>query len=72
MTDIIAIVVLVVLVMWAFSSKRDATDAPKGARSGLILYTDHETGCQYVQGGPLGGITPRLDEKGKPICGRKQ
>ena len=38
---------------------RDATDPPKGERSGLVLRTDHETGVEYLitRGG---GITPRL------------
>lgn len=38
------------------------------SRSGLALYTDHKTGCQYVKAGLFGGITPRLDEQGRPIC----
>jgi hypothetical protein len=39
-----------------------------GGRSGLGLYTDHKTGCQYVKAGFFGGTTPRLDENGKQIC----
>ena len=51
-------------------SKRDVTDTPDGSRSGMILRTDHGTGCQYLQS-PLGfTITPRLDATGKPMCGR--
>ena len=38
-----------------------------GRRSGLTLYTDHQTGMQYVKGGIFGGTTPRLDISGKPI-----
>jgi hypothetical protein len=34
-------------------------------RSGLILYTDHGTGLQYISGGLFGNITPRLDANGK-------
>lgn len=44
----------------------DSTDAP-GQRSGLAIYTDHLTGCQYV-GVPGSGLTSRLDAKGHPIC----
>ena len=44
---------------------RDDTDPP-GARSGLTLYTDHETGCQYLSEGS--GLTPRLGPDGKQIC----
>lgn len=47
---------------------RDATDSPE-ERSGLVLYIDHGTGCQYVKGGLLGGTTPRLDNSGRPMCG---
>ncbi len=38
------------------------------SRSGLALYTDSLTGCQYVKAGLFGGITPRIDERGRPIC----
>ena len=40
----------------------DDSDPPFG-RSGLSIYTDHLTGCQYLVS-PSGGITPRLDAKG--------
>lgn len=36
-------------------------------RSGLLLYIDYGTGCQYL-GGLFGGITPRLNKKGRHIC----
>jgi len=45
---------------------RDTTDDPKGARSGLRLYTDHHTGIQYV-GTEGGGLTPRLSPNGVPM-----
>ncbi len=44
---------------------RDATDGKE--RSGLALKTDAATGCQYLVS-PWGGITPRLDRRGKQIC----
>lgn len=47
---------------------RDDTDAP-GKRSGLNLYTDNKTGCQYLSA-PFGrALTPRLDANGQQICG---
>lgn len=46
--------------------KTDTTDAP-GSRSGLRLYTDHMTGCEYL--GTRNGLTPRLDNTGRQICG---
>lgn len=43
----------------------DSTDGPE-RRSGMALYTDAGTGCQYL--GASGGLTPRLDASGKPMC----
>lgn len=48
------------------ASPRDDTDPPEG-RSGMALFIDNRTGCHYL-GNPLGGITPRLDGKGRHIC----
>ncbi|AFC22606.1 hypothetical protein [Aeromonas phage 51] len=50
--------------------QKDDTD-PSGGRSGLKIYTDSGTGCQYlsVSGG---GVTPRLSADGHPICGVQQ
>jgi len=46
----------------------DNTDnKAKGIRSGMSLFTDHLTGCQYLRAGLFGGITPRLDYKGNHI-----
>ena len=45
--------------------KLDSTDAPD-QRSGMRLYTDHLTGCQYL--GTKSGLTPRRDAAGKIIC----
>lgn len=61
-------VVVVLVLIWLFpsGSSRDDTDPPEG-RSGMALYTDHRTGCQYL-GNPMGGITPRLDRTGKHMC----
>tara|TARA_Y100000310_G_C20691139_1_gene822288 strand:+ start:2302 stop:2541 length:240 start_codon:yes stop_codon:yes gene_type:complete len=49
-----------------FSVPKDSTDS-EDKRSGMILYNDYQTGCQYL-GGLFGGITPRLDAEGKHIC----
>jgi hypothetical protein len=46
---------------------RDNSDPIKGRRSGLIVYTDELTGLQYLKGGFLGGITPRLDKNGRHV-----
>jgi len=44
----------------------DSTDSEEG-RSGLRLFTDDLTGCQYL-GTAMGGITPRLNEESQHIC----
>lgn len=44
----------------------DDTDPPDG-HSGLSLYTDHRTGCQYL-GVLFGGLTPRLGPDGRQLC----
>lgn len=37
--------------------------------SGLNIYVDDKTGCQYLSTAIDGGLTPRLDKNGKPMCG---
>lgn len=44
----------------------DSTDPPNG-RSGLILYTDNLTGCQYLARPLFGALTPRLDGRGRHV-----
>lgn len=39
----------------------DSTDPP-GGRSGLKVYVDHATGCEYLY---REGLTPRLDGQGR-------
>ncbi|RWE44219.1 DUF6440 family protein [Mesorhizobium sp.] len=56
----------IALVLIVNESPRDDTD-PFNGRSGMRLYADARTGCQYL-GAPGGGITPRLDAHGKQIC----
>jgi hypothetical protein len=54
------------ILLAASCAPHDDTDPP-GGRSGLRLFTDHHTGCQYL-GNPFGGITPRVDREGRHIC----
>lgn len=44
---------------------RDSTDGVE--RSGMKIHIDAQTGCQYlsVKGG---GVTPRINPNGQPIC----
>ncbi len=44
---------------------------PSTGTAGLLVETDGGTGCQYIVT-PWGGIVPRTDRDGKPICGLKQ
>lgn len=64
-------VLLILLFSIVYSNIResDTTDNPiKKERSGLILYTDHLTGCQYLKAGYFGGMTPRLNKQQQQIC----
>jgi len=54
------------LLVLAFPPSRDTTDPPEG-RSGLVLFTDAETGCQYLSGGRRSGVTPRVDGAGRHV-----
>jgi len=45
---------------------RDDSDPP-GGHSGMTIYTDHLTGCQYVSHG-WSGLTARLNADGKQVC----
>lgn len=64
MNGIWLVIAVIVLVTWGHAS-RDDSDGKK--RSGLIVYTDALTGCQYL-GTVVGAITPRLDKDGKIVC----
>jgi hypothetical protein len=50
---------------------RDNSDPPDG-RSGVSVFTDALTGCQYIGWSPalLGAaaLTPRMDATGKQVC----
>ena len=65
-----AVIVLGIIGSIVGYPQKDDTD-PSGGRSGLKIYTDSGTGCQYlsVSGG---GVTPRLSSDGHPICGVQQ
>lgn len=44
---------------------RDSTDGER--RSGMSLHVDAMTGCHYLAS-QYGGMTPRLDERGRHVC----
>jgi len=46
----------------------DNSDDPDDLRrSGMIVFTDHLTGCQYL-GRVVGGLTPQLRDGGTQVC----
>lgn len=49
---------------WGFDS---TDDRAAGVRSGMKLYTDHGTGCQYL-GRPFTALQPRLAADGTQVC----
>jgi hypothetical protein len=59
--------IMVLLVIFLAGCQKDDTDPPNGV-SGLNIFVDAKTNCQYLGQGD-GGITPRLDRNGKQICG---
>lgn len=66
-------IAICLLLLWAvgkiWPADYDPTDAGDGERSGMRLYTDAQTGCQYLAT-PGGSLTPRLSADGEHICGR--
>lgn len=56
-----------VIAVVSFFAPHDDTDAP-GSRSGLAIYVDYKTGCEYL-GRTFGGLTPRLNVNGSAVCG---
>ncbi len=61
------------LLLWAIGkiwpADYDATGPGDGERSGMRLYTDAQTGCQYLAT-PGSSLTPRLSATGEHICER--
>jgi hypothetical protein len=52
-------------------AQHDDSDPP-GGRSGLLIFTDNLTGCQYVARSSLNGapeaLTPRRHPDGTQVC----
>jgi hypothetical protein len=61
---------LILIVLFVYLApggcSKDDTDSANG-RSGMNLYTDAKTGCQYLGHG-FGGLIPRVDVTGKQLC----
>lgn len=58
------ILVMLVVIAWPSSQSTDSTDPP-GGRSGLTLYVDQQTGCEYLS--HRSGLTPRVDGRGRHL-----
>jgi len=64
----VGIVFFIAFVVLSWLTPYDNTDnASAGKRSGLNLYTDHLTGCQYVKAGWFSNLVPRMDGSGKQV-----
>ena len=50
-----------------YLAARDDSDPP-GGRSGMLIFTDHLTGCQYLSRPFYSSLTPRLGADGKQVC----
>lgn len=58
------LVVIYFSLEWFEPPLDDTDNAETGERSGLFLYTDNLTGCQYLQAGLIGGMEKRVDRDG--------
>lgn len=63
----LALLFVAMVLISKFAITKDSTD-PENGVSGMALYTDAMTGCQYLSA-PFGNLIPRLDRNGKQICG---
>ncbi len=61
------VILLIAPILAAFRPYNDTDDAVNGNRSGMALYTDNLTGCQYLKAGFFGELTPRRDGKGTHV-----
>lgn len=68
MPALLLVVALLVLAYIPQQGMDDTDDKLTGSRSNLRIMIDHGTKCQYLKV-VGGGLTPRLDSAGQPICG---
>jgi hypothetical protein len=62
-----ALFIAINIILWVVPDRaRDDSDSLT-ERSGMMVLTDHLTGCQYLY---RGSITPRMDAGGKQLCTR--
>lgn len=58
---------LVLLIVFSIFSNDKNNSDPLDGRSGLTVYTDNLTGCQYL-GRTYGSLVPRMNENGEQVC----
>lgn len=63
----LSILLLILMVSIWPAPYNDTDDSETGTLSGLSVYTDNLTGCQYIKAGLVGGISPRLDHEGHQL-----
>lgn len=67
--DVIVIFIVIIALSWIgnfFHWNWDDSDSVS-TRSGMKVFTDAKTGCEYL-GRPHGGIIQRFDKIGKQVC----
>ena len=73
MSGCVPMVVLVGLVLAGCAPQPSDVPPNKRIESSLVIYTDQATGCDYLRPYNMdAGLTPRLDETGKPMCGARK
>jgi hypothetical protein len=68
---LIAVMVSYLIYMTSDRPYDDTDDETTETRSGLTLYIDHGTGCEYIASNAFGQLHPRLDKNGNHICREK-
>lgn len=56
----------IALFRWVDPPALDSTDSASGERSGMQMFIDYQTRCEYLAN-PKGGITPRLSKSGQHL-----
>jgi len=67
MKDLFLLWALLILLFPTGCVFHDDTDGKAGQHSGLALYTDSGTGCEYVAT-ITGSITPRMNKDKTQVC----
>ena len=69
MIVIAILAILAVIAVPVITGDADAAGLFPQRRGALLIYTDPDTRCQYIQSDSDRSLTPRLDADGKQMCG---